>query len=179
MDTRRESRDSDARGPEVCDRYWARERRGAFGYAALLFVLLLAIDAAADLMTAARAGLWAGLSVLLLLVLLPARVSAGEGWLASRKLLRERYVRTDELVSVRCLDGVAQRLVLRDTTGGRVELDPQVLVSNPDLWRRLDDDAHTAAERGTLACGATALRQLADRVDRETAMTVFKVSGLE
>ncbi len=39
------------------------------------------------------------------LVLYPTRVSAGEGWLVSRGLLA-RLVRTDHLVSVRCLDGV-------------------------------------------------------------------------
>ncbi|WP_351230995.1 hypothetical protein [Streptomyces sp. NPDC002133] len=51
--------------------------------------------------------------------------------------------------------------------------------ANPALWRRLDEDARTCVEHGTLLCGATALRQLSERIDRETARTVFKVSGLE
>jgi hypothetical protein len=54
-----------------------------------------------------------------------------------------------------------------------------VFVANPALWRRLEEDARTCTERGTLLCGATALRQLGDRIDRRTARTVFAVSGLE
>ncbi|MFG3662458.1 hypothetical protein [Streptomyces sp. NPDC047706] len=88
-------------------------------------------------------------------------------------------MRTDLLVSVRCPDGVAQRLVLRDAFGERVELDPQVLVNNPELWRRLDEDAHRSRACGSLLCGATALRRLSERIDRETAGIVFKLSGLE
>ncbi|WP_240634388.1 MULTISPECIES: hypothetical protein [Streptomyces] len=118
-------------------------------------------------------------SVLLFLVLCPARVAAGEGWLSSHGLLRGRRVRTDRLVSVRCLDGVGRRLVLRDTSGARVEIDPRVLVSNPPLWHRLNDDARISAERGSLTYGATALRRVSERIDRETAVTVFKVSGLD
>jgi hypothetical protein len=32
---------------------------------------------------------------------------------------------------------------------------------------------------GTLVCGETALRRVSERVDRETAESVFRVSGLE
>lgn len=88
-------------------------------------------------------------------------------------------MRTDHLVSVRCLDGVGQRLVLRDTFGARVEIDPRVLIANPPLWHRLDEDARVSALRSTLMCGGTALRRVSERIDRETALTVFKVSGLE
>ncbi|MFD7405948.1 hypothetical protein ACFV7R_25435 [Streptomyces sp. NPDC059866] len=113
------------------------------------------------------------------MVLCPPRVSAGAGWLRSRALLRTRTVRTDLLVSVRCLDGVAQRLVLRDAFGRRIEIHSQVLVANPGLWYRLDEDAHTSEARGSPRCGATALHRVSGRIDRETARRVFKVSGLE
>ncbi|WP_438290582.1 hypothetical protein [Streptomyces sp. HUAS TT7] len=130
-------------------------------------------------LTDPRAALWPGLAVLLALVLWPARVSVGRGRLVSRRFLRESGVHTDRLVSVRWSNGVAQRLVLRDAEGDRVELAPKVLVANPPLWHLLDGDARTRAQRGTLCCGETALRQLAARVDKETARTVFRLSGLE
>jgi hypothetical protein len=119
------------------------------------------------------------LALLLFVVLCPARVRAGEDWLSVGRLLGERRVRTDLLVSVRCLDGVSQRLVLRDAFGGRVEIDPEVLVKNPHVWLRLDAGAQKSAAGGTLLCGATALRRLSRRIDRETAHAVFKASGLE
>lgn len=158
---------------------WACELRAATGYATLLVALLLMVDGAAGRLTAPRAVLWTGLAVLLFVVLLPVRVTAGEGWLGSRGLLRERRVRTDQLVAVRWSDDVAQRLVLRDLDGGRVELDPRVLVDNPQLWRLLDAGARTSLGRGTLLCGATALKHLSRRIDGETAQTVLKISGLD
>ncbi|MCX4460909.1 hypothetical protein OG585_48955 (plasmid) [Streptomyces sp. NBC_01340] len=161
------------------DRFWAQDLRSSIRCAGVLLALLLLIDWGAGTFTALRAVLWAGLAALLFVVLFPHRVTVGEGWLASQGLLRRRRVRTDLLVSVRCLDGISQRLVLRDTFGDRVEIDPKVLVNNPDLWRRLDEDAHKAAACGSLTCGQTALRRVSEQVDRETALTVFKVSGLE
>ncbi|MEU2432073.1 hypothetical protein ABZ611_21625 [Streptomyces sp. NPDC007861] len=157
---------------------WARERRAAIGCACLLLALLLLIDGGSGRLSAPRAVLWAGLATLLLVVLMPARVTAGEGWLASRRLLRQRRVRTDRLVSVRWSDGISQRLVLRDLEGGLVELDPALLVTHPQLWRHLDAGARASLGRGTLLCGATALNQLSRRIDGETARTVFTVSGL-
>ncbi|MFE5892845.1 hypothetical protein ACFQ6E_28450 [Streptomyces sp. NPDC056462] len=161
------------------DRRWAHDLLDSVRCAAVLMGLLHVIDWGADTLTSARAALWVALAVLLFVVLCPARVSAGQGWLASRRLLHPRRVRTDLLVSVRCLDGVSQRLVLRDAFGERVEVDPRVLVDNPDLWHRLHEDAHTSLARGTLLCGATALRLLSERIDRENAATVFKVSELD
>ncbi|MFK4227154.1 hypothetical protein [Streptomyces sp. NPDC019890] len=152
--------------------------RSAVGCATLLLCLLLVIDGGSGALTFASAALWTALAILLFVVLLPARVTAGEGWLASRGLLRERRVRTDCLVAVRWSDGVAQRLVLRDLDGGRVELDPRVLVANPPLWRLLDEGARTSLGRGTLLSGATALKQMSRRIDGETAHSVFKISGL-
>ncbi|MFF4186317.1 hypothetical protein ACFYZ9_24360 [Streptomyces sp. NPDC001691] len=158
---------------------WPGEARSAVGYGTLLFVLLTAVDAAAGTLTDVRAALWLILGALLFAVLWPARVSAAPGLLVSRGLWRESGVRTDRLVSVRWSNGVAQRLVLRDADGNRAEIDPRVLVANPPLWAVVDTDAHTSIERGTLCCGETALRQMATRVDGETARAVFKLSGLE
>ncbi|WP_329158352.1 hypothetical protein OHB49_05315 [Streptomyces sp. NBC_01717] len=70
---------------------------------------------------------------------------------------------------MRWSDGVSLRLVLRDLDGARVEVDPRVLIANPHLWQLLDAGARSSLGRGTLLCGATALRQLSERIDRETA----------
>ena len=166
-------------GRTVQDRHWAGELFSALRCAAVLLGLLLLIDWGAGTLTLARGALWSALALLLFLVLCPERVRAGEGWLTSRGLLRTRRVRTDLLVSVRTLDGVAQRLVLKDALGERVELDPRLFVDNPDLWHRLHEDARTSLELGSLLCGATALEQVSARVERETALTVFRLSGLE
>ncbi|WP_406417023.1 hypothetical protein OH809_36785 [Streptomyces sp. NBC_00873] len=161
------------------DREWSGDVRFAGGCSVTLLGLLLAVDAAAGRLTWLRVLLWAAIAAVLCAVLVPPRVCAGTGWLSSRGLLRRTTVRTDLLVSVRWSDGVAERLLLRDAHGCRVELDPRVFVANPALWHRLDEDARTCMKRGTLLCGATALRQLGDRIDRRTARTVFEVSGLE
>lgn len=161
------------------DLSWAASARSAAGCSALLFVLLLALDLGTGGLTGPRAVLWLALGALLFAVLTPPRVSAGEGVLVSRGLLRRRSVRTDRLVAVRRSDGVAPRLVLRDAFGGHVALDPDVLVGNPPLWRLVDAGARLSTARGSLLCGATALRQVSERIDRETARTVFEVSGLE
>lgn len=185
MHRRDDIRDTPAPAPrpvpaEVAhDRLWERDLRSALRCAAALLALLLLIDAAAGSITLLRTGLWSGLSALLLLVLYPSRIAAGEGWLTTRGPLLGHRVRTDHLVSVRCLDGVGQRLVLRDAFGARAEIDPRVLVANPPLWHRLNEDARRSARRGSLTCGQTALRRVAERIDRETALTVFKVSGLD
>ncbi|GGT22063.1 hypothetical protein GCM10010254_48320 [Streptomyces chromofuscus] len=161
------------------DRHWAKDVRSTIQCSTTLWVLLLLIDWGAGSLTPGRCALWVALAALLFVILYPNRVCVGEGWLVSRGLLRTRRVRTDRLVSVRCLDGVSQRLVLRDAFGGRVEIDPKVLVANPPLWYRLDEDARLSTARGSLTCGETALRRVGVRIDRETAQTVFKVSGLE
>ncbi|MFD3502707.1 hypothetical protein ACFWWT_33795 [Streptomyces sp. NPDC058676] len=166
-------------GAAVHDRRWVRELHSSVRCAATLLGLLLVIDWGEGCFTLWRGALWLALGLLLFVVLCPPRVRAGEGWLASRGLLRERRVRTDLLVSVSCPDGLSRRLVLRDVLGGRVEIDPQVLVDNPDLWHRLDEDAQTSASRGSLTCGAPVLGRLSQRIDRETALHVFKISGLE
>ncbi len=116
---------------------------------------------------------------MLVAVLRPARVTAGDGWLASRGLLRERRVRTDLLTRVRHVDGVAPRIVLRDVGGGRVELDPRVLRANPLLWHQLDTGARRALDRGLLREGAAVLEALRQRVDGEGAREILRASGVE
>ncbi|MEU6671772.1 hypothetical protein [Streptomyces sp. NPDC046727] len=166
-------------GTVVRDRSWTADVRSSVRCAAALFGLLLCIDGAAGSLTWWRGALWLLLALLLLLVLLPARVSAGTGWLATRRLLRTRRVRTDLLVAARPVDGVAQRLVLRDALGNRVEIDPEVLIRNPDLWYRLAEGARASEAAGTLLSGTTDLHRLARRLDSETARGVFRASGLE
>ncbi|MFF7609209.1 hypothetical protein [Streptomyces parvulus] len=161
------------------DGRWAGEVRGAVRCSAALSAGLLLIDLAAGTLAPARCALWGALALLLFAVLCPSRVTAGRGWLAARGLLREHRVRTDRLVSVRCVDGVSQRLVLRDAFGGRVELDPATLVANPPLWYRLAEDTRVSVASGSLTHGGVALGRLAERVDRETARAVFEASGLE
>ncbi|GHE60477.1 hypothetical protein ACWDSD_14360 [Streptomyces spiralis] len=160
------------------DRHWARDLHTSVCSSVALCGLLLLFDWGTGNLTWARGALWCTLGALLFLVLCPPRVCAGEGWLATRSLLRRRGVRTDLLVSVRVTDGVSRRLVLRDAFGGRLEIDPRVLVDNPGLWYRFEEDARTSAASGRLRCGASALRDLAGQVDRETALTVFRISGL-
>ncbi|MCX4803300.1 hypothetical protein OG594_16855 [Streptomyces sp. NBC_01214] len=165
-------------GPCAYDIHWAGERRTAIRAASLLLAALLVVDTGAGYLSIPRAALWTGLAALFFVILLPPKVIARPGLLIVRGLLVEHSVRTDSLVSVHWFDGVAQRMVLRDVDGSGVEIDPTVLARNPALWRRLDADTVTSLQRGTLACGVTALHQLAERIDRETAHTVFKVSGL-
>lgn len=165
-------------GPRADDLHWAGETRSAIGVASLLGTALLAVDAGSGRLDVTRGVLWTGLAWLLFAILLPRRVSVRPGLLSARGMLTARTVRTDSLVSVRWSDGVAQRLILRDTDGRQVEIDPRVLARNPAMWHLLDADSRTSIRRGTLRRGTTALRQLARRMDRETAHSVFKVSGL-
>ncbi|MCL8015205.1 hypothetical protein M1L21_29375 [Streptomyces sp. AS02] len=167
-----------ARSP-LHDRHWAGELRSAIRCAGALLALLLLVDTAAGTLTAARAALWSGLALLLFLILFPPRVTAGEGWLTVRGLWRSHRVRTDRLVSVRTTGSAGRRLVLRDALGGRAELDPRILIANPSLWLRLDTDAQLAQASGSLHRGRATLDRLSKRVDRETALAIFKVSGME
>ncbi|MCX4633445.1 hypothetical protein [Streptomyces sp. NBC_01443] len=171
--------DAEPPGPLAHDIHWPGERRSAVGVASFLYAALLVMDAGFGELDATRGALWTGLGALAFVILLPTRICAGPGQLRVRGLLVERSVRTDSLVSVRWSDGVNQRMILRDTEGSQVEIDPTVLVRNPAMWRRLDTDTRTSIRRGTLLCGATSLRRLAKRIDREAAHTVFKVSGLQ
>ncbi|MGH4028122.1 hypothetical protein ACQB60_04200 [Actinomycetota bacterium Odt1-20B] len=170
--------DAGAAADVVGDRTWAGEVRAAVFCALALFVLVLIVDGANTTLTWPRAALWAGLSALLHVVLHPARVTAGPGWLAVRRLLRTRRVCTGLLTAVRLDGGVAARLVLCDSLGNRVELDPKVLTDNPLLLHRLDRGAREAQARGLLRTGVTVLHRFTDRADAEAARAVFEASGL-
>ncbi|MFI6872659.1 hypothetical protein ACIBL6_04385 [Streptomyces sp. NPDC050400] len=162
----------------VTDRAWAHELRAALLSTALVFGLALTVDAAHSTLTPPRVLLWTGLSLPLYAVLHPPRVTAGPGWLAVRGLFRRRHVCTDLLVSARRADGLTPRLVLRDTLGARVELDPQILTANPLLWHRVETGAGRARANGLLVTGIEVLRSLGAQVDEEEAKAIFEASNL-
>lgn len=158
---------------------WAHDFRRAVLCAGTLLVFLLLLDRCCGRSTLWRCALWLVLAGLLFVVLCPTRVSAGAGWLASQRLTRRHRVRTDLLVSVRIVDGTSQRFRFRDALGGCVEVDPDVLVRNPQLWFWVSEGARKASADGLLLCGRTAIRLLSERVEGETAQTLLRGSGLE
>ncbi|WP_306332922.1 hypothetical protein [Streptomyces sp. KL118A] len=162
----------------LSDRSWAPDVRAAVFCALALFGLVLLIDWANATLSLVRLCLWAPLSGLLYLVLHPVRVTAGPGWLAVRGLVRRRHVCTCLLTAVRYSEGVAARLVLSDSLGNRVELDPQILLDNPLLLHRLDTGARFALDAGLLRTGHTELRRLVERADNTVAKGVFEASDL-
>lgn len=160
------------------DRRWAGDARFAARCALGFLALALVLDAAAGTLGAARAGLWVGLSVLVLTVLVPPRVTAGEGWLSVRGTLRTHTVRTDALVALRQHQGPGAHLLLCDASGRRVEVDPRTLIANPLLWHLLEAGALRSRELGVLRHGSEVLAHLGERVDGPRAQAVFRVSGL-
>ncbi|MEU1515001.1 hypothetical protein ABZ490_23115 [Streptomyces sp. NPDC005811] len=160
------------------DRHWSGSARFAMGCALVFCAMTMVVDWDAGSLTPVRALLWAALSTAMCAVLLPPRVSAGPGWLAVRTPWRRRMVRTDALVAVRQYDGASAHLVLRDTQGNRLELDPRVLAANPLIWHELDTGVRHSVERGTLRQGAEVLERLGHRIDDETAEAVLRLSGL-
>ncbi|MEU4212658.1 hypothetical protein AB0F13_22120 [Streptomyces sp. NPDC026206] len=171
-----------ARPPEggvlAWDRGWRREARAAWWCGLALGGVLVLADLARGSLDWPRGCAWSALGAALVAVLRPARITAGENWLAARGLLREHRVRTDLLTQVRRADGVAPRLVLRDAGGNRVELDPAVLAANPLLWHRLDTGARRARAHGLLREGALPLAALAARIDDEGARRLLKKAAL-
>ncbi|MFC5720128.1 hypothetical protein ACFP1Z_08105 [Streptomyces gamaensis] len=161
------------------DRGWAHEARSAWLCGTGLAGLLFAVDLARGSLDWPRGCCWGSLGVLLAAILCPQRITAGDGWLAARGLLRERRVHTDLLTRVRRSDGITPRLVLGDAGGNRVELDPEVLVANPLLWHLLDTGVRRARASGLLREGAAPLAALARRVDDEGARRLLESSGLD
>ena len=102
----------------------------------------------------------------------------GHNWLTMHGPLRLRAVRMDALVSVRQYDGVTAHLVLRDTYGHHLELDPRILTDNLLLWHELDTGVRRSLEKGTLLQGEDVLRRLGEKIDGETVRAVLRVSGL-
>ncbi|WP_328436824.1 hypothetical protein OG828_05640 [Streptomyces sp. NBC_00457] len=163
----------------VHDRYWARELRSAVLCGVLLFGALVLLDWGLVRLTAVRAGWWAALAVLLLIILTPPRVSAADGGLDARGLVTHRRVRTDRLVTVRMSEGVSQRVILTDTSGGRLMLDPQVLIANPLLWHQLDQGVRRSVQQGTLRCGMPVLERLGRRIDGDACRGILRASGMD
>ncbi|MFG2128694.1 hypothetical protein ACGFNV_12985 [Streptomyces sp. NPDC048751] len=160
------------------DRHWRGSARFAVSCALVFCAMALLVDWDAGSLAPLHALLWVTASTVVLTILLPPRVTAGPGWLAVREPWSRRLVRTDALVAVRQYDGVSSHLVLRDTYGYRLELDPRVLVANPLLWHELDTGVRRSLERGTLHQGADVLERLGHRIDDETARAVLRASGL-
>ncbi|MEW2305700.1 hypothetical protein AB0958_38070 [Streptomyces sp. NPDC006655] len=165
-------------GRATGDRTWRGSARLAACCALGFGGLTLGVDWDAGSLTPVRALLWVTLSAAILSMLLPARVTAGPGWLAVRGPLRRRTVRTDSLVSVGQYGDVAAHLVLRDTLGNRLELDPAVLYANPLLWHELDTGVRRSLERGTLRRGTEVLARLGHEIDDTNARAVLEASGL-
>ncbi|MFE4970148.1 hypothetical protein [Streptomyces sp. NPDC056660] len=165
-------------GRAAGDRTWRGSARLAVGCALGFGGVTLLLDWDAGTLTPVRALLWATLSAAVLVMLLPARVTAGPGWLAVRGPFRGRTVRTDSLVSIGQYGDVSAHLVLRDTAGNRLELDPNVLHANPLLWHELDTGVRRSLDRGTLRRGTEVLARLGHEIDDTNARAVLKASGL-
>ncbi|RFC76533.1 hypothetical protein [Streptomyces sp. AcE210] len=161
------------------DRHWCGDARFALSCALVVCGMALLTDWDAGTLTTLRAGIWLALAAMVFNVLLPPRITAGDGWLSVRGLVRRRRVRTDALVAVRQYGGVTAHLVLRDAYGHWLELDPRVLVANPLLWHELDTGAHRSRERGTLRHGSDVLRKLSEQIDGGTAREILDASGLK
>ena len=166
-------------GAVVGNREWRAGLRFAAVCAAAFSGLALLLDGASGHLTVVRAVVWAATGVVVLALLVPPRVVAGDGWLAVRNVVRNRRVRTDALVVVRLQGAVAQSLLLRDTGGRWVAVDVRLLLANPLLWHRLETAALRSHHRGTLQDGLSALRQVADRVDGPEARALLRDAGLE
>lgn len=160
------------------DRHWNGGARFATGCALTFLVMTLLVDWDGETLTPPRAMLWLVVAAVLFTILLPQRVTAGPGWLAVHGLVRRQRVRTDALVAVRQYGDVSAHLILRDTEGRRLELDPRTLIANPLLWHELDTGVRRSRERGTLVEGADVLKQLGHQIDDTTAQAVLRASGI-
>lgn len=152
-------------GALLRDRRWAGEARAAGYCAAGLLAALLALDAGAGTLDRWRALLWCGCALAALAVLLPARVTSGDGWIRATAVLVRHRVRTDRLVLARLSGVTVPRLVLRDRDGGRVELDLRTLEANPALWHRIERAVHDARRAGRIGDDTAPLARIAARVD--------------
>lgn len=145
----------------------------------LIFLgMTLLVDWDAHTLTPARTLLWLTMTTALFTILLPERVTAGPGWLAVQGLVRRRRVRTDALVAIRQYGDLSAHLILRDTDGHRLELDPRTLIANPLLWHELDSGVRRSQKRGTLREGTDVLESLRHQIDDATARAVLRASGM-
>lgn len=160
------------------DSAWPGNARAALASAGSLLATCLIVDATARSLSPLHVLGWTALAALLLVILLPARVSAAPGVLTVRGLCVTRAVRTDRLAFAAWPKGTERRLLLRDESGARAEIELQVLLSNPALWLRLEEDIGAARALGTLHHGAADLERLARHIDVETTRALLQVSGL-
>jgi hypothetical protein len=144
-----------------------------------LLVAALALDAVAGTLTPARALLWTVLAGVLCAVLLPPRITAGDGVLAVRVLVRTRRVRLDRLVAARVeRRGALARLLLRDAAGSFVELDAHAVAESPFLRHEVDTGVRRSHAAGLLA-DTRGVRGLARAADAEQARALLRDAGLE
>ncbi|MFJ2954941.1 hypothetical protein [Streptomyces sp. NPDC087270] len=167
-----------ADGPAVAaDRAWAGRRWSAYGAAATVLAVALVMDGWDGTLDMLRLAACGALSTALFAILLPARTTAGDGWLEVRGLVRRRRVHTDYLVSARFLGEIDRRVVLRDAFGGRVSVEVRVLLANPFLWHELDRGARRAYAAGLLP-DRSALRELAESIDTAGARELLSAAGM-
>ncbi|MEV8626931.1 hypothetical protein [Streptomyces sp. NBC_01268] len=172
-------RATDVPGDVLSDAGWPGEARAAVGCAALLLAASLTVDAGTHGLTLLRTVGFIALASLLLVVLLPPRVSATPDLLIVQGLWVTRTVRMDRLTALAWpAGGTSHRVMLRDTEGGRAEVDLRVLTANPALWLRLEAGARASLQRGTLSPGTRDLARLSLYIHHETTRSVLKVSGL-
>ncbi|MEU6975444.1 hypothetical protein [Streptomyces sp. NPDC046371] len=172
-------RATDVPGDVLSDAGWPGEARAAVGCAALLLAASLTVDAGTHGLTLLRTVGFIALASLLLVVLLPPRVSAAPDLLIVQGLWVTRTVRMDRLTALAWpAGGTSHRVMLRDTEGGRAEVDLRVLTANPALWLRLEAGARASLQRGTLSPGTRDLARLSLYIHHETTRSVLKVSGL-
>ena len=157
---------------------WRSDRRWAIGCACAAFVLAELAEWDTGDLSLLHTLLTCGIALVVLAMLWPAQVVAGEGWLTVRGPLRTRRVRTDALAGMWLIGDLACSLVLRDIHGGRAEIDAEVVVADPVLWHLLESGVHRSQERGTLRTGARVLTGLGRRVDGE-ARAILRASGLD
>lgn len=165
-------------GPAVaCDRAWSGRLWSAYGAAATVLAVALVTDGWDGTLDLPRLAICGALASVLFAILLPARTTAGDGWLEVRGLLRRRRVHTDYLVSARFLGEIDRRVVLRDAFGGRVSVEVRVLHANPFLWHELDRGARRAHSAGLLP-DRSALRDLAESIDTAGARELLSAAGM-
>ena len=140
----------------------------------------LTVDAGTHGLTLLRTAGFIAFASVLLVVLLPARVSAAPDLLIVKGLWTTRTVRLDRLSAVAWpAGGTSHRVILRDEEGGRAEVDLRVLSANPAIWLRIEAGARASLQRGTLSRDTGDLARLSRCIDRETARSVLKASGVD
>ncbi|MBY8879998.1 hypothetical protein [Actinacidiphila acidipaludis] len=153
------------------------DRRWAIGCACAVLAMAMAAEADTGELGVLHALATCAVALVVAALLWPAKVTAGEGWLSVRGVLRTRRVRTDALVAVLLVGEIAAGLVLRDVHGGHAEIDPEVVVADPLLWHLLDTGVRRSLERGTLRTGRRVVAGLGRRVDDE-AGAILRASGM-